>query len=93
MADLREWNDLSQSDVLSIGQEVIIYPSSSSADTETSPTATVEPKFEVYKVKAGDTLYQIAREHQATIKQLMEWNGKTDFNLSIGEELKVAKQP
>jgi membrane-bound lytic murein transglycosylase D len=45
----------------------------------------------LHKVKPGETLYQIARDYHATIKQLMEWNEKTDFNLQIGEELRIGK--
>jgi membrane-bound lytic murein transglycosylase D len=47
----------------------------------------------VHQVKAGETLYQIARQYNATIKQLMELNEKPDFNLKVGEKLRVPEKP
>ncbi|HWA33106.1 MAG TPA: LysM peptidoglycan-binding domain-containing protein [Cyclobacteriaceae bacterium] len=44
---------------------------------------------EVHEVKSTDTLYSVARQYGVTIKDLMEWNGKKDFSLSVGEKLKV----
>lgn len=44
---------------------------------------------EVHEVKSTDTLYSVARQYGVTIKELMEWNDKKDFSLSVGEKLKV----
>jgi len=92
MDELLSWNDLPEAGVLSVGQQIMIQqsdlPGGQSAASEEAG-----PGFETYKVKAGDTLYQIAREHGTSIKELMEWNRKSDSNLSIGEELKVRKLP
>jgi membrane-bound lytic murein transglycosylase D len=32
----------------------------------------------------------VARQYGVTIQEIMEWNGKRDFSLSVGEKLKVA---
>lgn len=40
-------------------------------------------------VKSTDTLYSVARKYNVTIKELMEWNNKKDFNLAVGEKLRV----
>jgi membrane-bound lytic murein transglycosylase D len=45
-----------------------------------------------YEVKSTDTLYSIAREHNVTIKELMDWNNKKDFALQPGEKLKIVKK-
>lgn len=42
-----------------------------------------------HQVKSTDTLYSVARQYGVTIKELMEWNDKKDFSLSVGEKLKV----
>ena len=42
-----------------------------------------------HQVKASDTLYSVARQYGVSIKELMEWNDKKDFSLSVGEKLKV----
>ncbi len=91
--DLRDWNQLDASSVLSVGQQLQIGKSGERPAAKTPVPDQTEARFRRYSVKPGDTLYQIAREHDATIKQLMEWNEKTDFNLSVGEELKVEKLP
>ncbi len=43
----------------------------------------------VHEVKSTDTLYGVARQYGVTIKELMEWNNKKDFSLSVGEKLRV----
>ena len=49
------------------------------------------PLPEFHEVKASDTLYGIARQYGVTIKEIMDWNGKTDFNLAIGDRIRVRK--
>lgn len=49
-----------------------------------------ESKSYIYhQVAPGETLYKIARQYSVTIKQLMEWNDKEDFNLKSGENLRI----
>jgi membrane-bound lytic murein transglycosylase D len=43
----------------------------------------------IHEVKGSDTLYSVARQYGVTIKDLMEWNDKKDFALSVGEKLRV----
>jgi membrane-bound lytic murein transglycosylase D len=43
----------------------------------------------MYEVKTSDTLYSVARQYNVTIKEIMDWNGKSDFTLSQGEKLKI----
>ena len=43
----------------------------------------------VYRVRAGDTLFAIARRHGATIDQLKQWNSLKGSALSIGARLVV----
>lgn len=91
--DISNWNDLDNASVLGIGDQLIIYPADKQANSQSLPNGAIEAEFELYRVRTGDTLYQIARDHSTTIKELMEWNQKSDFNLRIGEELKVRKLP
>lgn len=42
-----------------------------------------------HEVKTSDTLYSIARQYNVTIKEIMEWNEKKDFSLSVGEKLRI----
>jgi len=45
----------------------------------------------IYEVKTSDTLYGIARQYGATIKDIMEWNNKSTLSISPGEKLKIIK--
>ncbi|MGC4020439.1 MAG: LysM peptidoglycan-binding domain-containing protein [Cyclobacteriaceae bacterium] len=51
-----------------------------------------EPTAFIYEVKSSDTLYGIARQFGATIKELMDWNNKSSFAISPGEKLKIIKR-
>ena len=91
--ELQRLNGLSESTNLSIGQELKL---SEIADIPKKPSEALqkaENQFFLYEVKEGETLYQIAREHQATIQQIMEWNQKNDFNIAVGEQLRILERP
>ncbi|SHK39947.1 LysM peptidoglycan-binding domain-containing protein [Hymenobacter psychrotolerans] len=49
-----------------------------------APAATVR-----HTVTAGESMYAISRKYGVTIKQIMEWNNKPDFNVKPGEVLLV----
>jgi LysM repeat protein len=67
-------------------------------DLETAPRAT--PVIEengasgkTYKVRKGDTFYQIARAHKISVDLLMSSNGiKNDKSLKIGQVLRIPNQ-
>ena len=42
-----------------------------------------------HTVAAGESMYAISRKYGVTIKQIMEWNNKPDFNVKPGEVLLV----
>ncbi len=88
--DLLKLNNLDSGTSLSIGQEIIIRKSEV---PQNEPLKGAENEFIYYEVKQGETLYQIARDHDATIKELMEWNEKEDFDISVGERIKLKKRP
>ena len=87
IGEMRQWNDINDLDVLSVGQRITIYTSErlQASKQETNAAG----KFSTYTVKRNDTMYSIARENGITIKELMELNGKDDFNISEGEILKI----
>jgi membrane-bound lytic murein transglycosylase D len=81
--DLVNWNSLNIQDGIRPGQVLKLY------DSEVKEEAVVVINLIEHEVKPTDTLYGIARKYGVTIKQLMEWNDKTDFSLAIGEKLKI----
>ena len=82
---LVEWNNLSLSEGIKPGQVLRLKQSS-------DPIREPETMEVTYTVKASDTLYSIAREYGVTIKELMDWNKKKDFSLSVGEKLTIVKK-
>lgn len=82
--ELVTWNNVKIEDGIKPGQIVQLRP----------PAESVAPIEEpiTHEVKVSDTLYSIARSYGVTIEELMQWNDKKDFNLSVGEKLKINKK-
>ncbi|MBS1681878.1 MAG: LysM peptidoglycan-binding domain-containing protein [Bacteroidetes bacterium] len=74
-------NDLNDND-----KEITRLPNKPADSTKNLSTTII------YEVKSSDTLYGIARQFGATIKELMEWNNKSTFDISPGEKLKIIKR-
>ena len=103
--DLAEANYLKTTSRVRVGQKLLIprMPSAAllaratAADAETAAagdvltdTAAVEDaEPTVYRVRAGDTLYGIARKHGTTVDQLKAWNKMRGTKLNIGDRLVV----
>lgn len=82
LQDLIRWNQLGDNLELEAGQRLRLTENTDLSNRPVQQTT-------VHEVKASDTLYSIARQYGISIKNLMEWNGKKDFTLSIGEKLTV----
>ncbi len=53
-------------------------------------TKTATPKTSVHRVKQGDTLWKIAKQHNTTVAKLQKLNGlDSSSKLSIGQRLKI----
>lgn len=87
--DLVHWNNLNLQEGIKPGQVLKLYE-------EQNDTASIkpveEPKEIIHEVKPSDTLYSVARKYGVTIKELMEWNGKKDFNVTVGEKIKILRK-
>jgi membrane-bound lytic murein transglycosylase D len=83
--ELRQWNQLNENDALRPGQSIVLKNNLSSQQTPSEKG----PSEIVYIVQTEDTLYGIARKHNVSIKQILEWNDKEDFVIKPGERLKI----
>lgn len=101
IAELKEWNNIS-GNAIELGQELVYYRQDTDQTISTNPPQ--EPsdplinrsegsQTEYYIVKSGDTLYEIAREHDMTVSELQNLNNLTGSNIGIGQRLAVKKQP
>jgi membrane-bound lytic murein transglycosylase D len=75
---------------------VLARAASAPDETKTTPvvvavaeTDSDEVPATTYRVRAGDTLYAIARRHGTTVEQLRAWNNLKGSALSIGKRLVV----
>ena len=76
---LKSLNNLT-SDVLNVGQVLLIPNESSNGTSNNSST---------YTVKAGDSLWNIANKYGITVDELKNLNGLTSNILNVGQVLKV----
>jgi membrane-bound lytic murein transglycosylase D len=82
VGDLAARNGIADGEPLKDGQMIRIKPA--------PPNESVRPETaDYYEVLPTDTLYGIARAHGITVSELMAWNGKTDFTISVGDRLRV----
>lgn len=62
------------------------------SDRLATPNDLVLARPQFYKIKSGDTLWDIARKNNLSVKQLVEWNGIiAKKRLKIGEVIKLQK--
>lgn len=78
------WNSLGP-EGLKAGQNIIV--GKNAGEIPLTPSRVV-----YHTVKAGETLYSIAKKYGKTVSQLMETNSKTDFSVSVGEKLKITTE-
>jgi membrane-bound lytic murein transglycosylase D len=90
--ELVSLNGLNLKEGIKTGQvlTLLVSASETSGQTVTNDNTSADKEF-FHQVKTSDTLYSIARQYNVTIKQLMEWNEKKDFSLSVGEKLRILR--
>ncbi|MDE3089287.1 MAG: LysM peptidoglycan-binding domain-containing protein [Chloroflexota bacterium] len=87
VAALKQLNGLGSSDVIQVGQRLIVP---SAADSN-APAASGNTS---YIVQPGDTLYRIALRYGTTLRALSDLNGIPNPNLiSVGEGLTIPADP
>ena len=64
--------------------------------TTSTPSQTTTPSdnngdYEIYTVRRGDTLWEIAKTFNVTEEQIKKWNGLTSSRIDIGQKLKIKR--
>lgn len=77
--DLMKYNNLS-SDIITVGTVLTIPPTTKSSSN---------PSLTMYVVKAGDTLWNIAKRYNTTVENLMMINGLNSDLITIGKKLMI----
>lgn len=78
VADLQRWNRLSGSS-LKAGQQLALHGAAPSSEGKPAPT--------FYKVKRGDSLYEIAKRFNIQLSNLQNWNPTGTARLRPGQML------
>ena len=97
VAELRTANNLSENDVIKVGQKLIIPDAdigTAAALSQTKASAGTAPagKTTVITVQKGDTLYGIARKNGMSVADLMALNNLDSSSvIKVGQKLKVTE--
>ena len=97
VAELRTANNLSENDVIKVGQKLIIPDAdigTAAALSQTKTSAGTAPagKTIVITVQKGDTLYGIARKNGMSVADLMALNNLDSSSvIKVGQKLKVTE--
>ncbi|MEK5427785.1 C40 family peptidase [Cytobacillus sp. FSL R7-0680] len=86
VSQLKKWNDLN-SDFLQINQKLIVSSENSAPAKENNSSN--QSSSGTYKVVSGDTLSKIARQHNMTVKALVDLNNLKGDLIFPGQALKV----
>ncbi len=97
VAELRTANNLSENDVIKVGQKLIIPDADigtavALSSAKTAGNASPAGKITEYTVKKGDTLYGIARKNGMAVADLMALNNlDSSAVIKVGQKLKVTQ--
>ncbi|RAU83720.1 LysM peptidoglycan-binding domain-containing protein [Pontibacter arcticus] len=95
LQDLSTWNNLVDN-AIKPGQELrLTAPAGEEEVEEETSSQAVTPiqgESMYHTVASGESMYQISRKYGVTIKDLMEWNNKSDFNVKPGDKLLVKRK-
>lgn len=79
LSDLQRWNGLNARSTLRLGQTLEIHQGNAASAPASAATASTQ-RLNVthYRVRNGDSLYQIAQRFKVDVKNLQRWNPRSD---------------
>jgi membrane-bound lytic murein transglycosylase D len=88
-------NGLKSSNSIRVGWKLKIPASGADGEGEGKPvvrTTKLEKRLSLYKVRRGDSLWEIASACGTTTRTIMSLNGLSGSQLRVGQVLKVPKR-
>lgn len=86
VSNLQKWNDLKSTNI-SIGQKLLV------AKQQTTAKETFSGEYQMYVVKEGDNLWEIANKYQGvSVEDIKSVNELKNNKLSIGQKIKIPKK-
>ena len=101
LSDLQKWNGLTRRSTIRPGQQLNIWLIEEDANAALAnvllplPGSTLTeapPKGNIYIVRSGDTLWDIAKSFNVSIADLKRWNGIRSNRIKPGDELIIAAE-
>lgn len=89
LAYLAQYNQLKEDVVLNAGTKIKLKENAVLNTTALKNNSS--DKKIIYSVQPKEGLYSIAKKHSVSVTQLKEWNNLTGENLSVGQQLIIAK--
>ncbi len=99
VADLRNWNDISYTSSIKVGQKLNIYVPSEKKEhfakldslsaNKISETIAQTGNWIKHRIKTGETLSSISEKYKVRVTQLQKWNNLKSDKISIGNSLRV----
>lgn len=84
LASIKSANTIPGSSIR-VGQ-ILVIPNGHYSSSKSSGSGPVS-----YKVKSGDTLWEIASKHNVTVADIKKWNNLKSNNLALGKKLTIYK--
>jgi LysM repeat protein len=90
LENLKSWNRLTDNN-LAVGTRLIVGRRGDSAAPAPSATGSNNAAGrKIHRVEAGQTMFSISRMYGISTDELRVWNGLSDMNLRVGQELLVS---
>lgn len=90
VANLKSWNRLSTDAIYPNQVLRLTSPSAASTPAPSAPAAPAAAKTNTYTVKAGDTLYKVAKAHATSVTKIQQLNNLRNSTIHVGQKLKVS---
>ncbi|MCB0308117.1 MAG: LysM peptidoglycan-binding domain-containing protein [Bdellovibrionales bacterium] len=90
ISDLKSWNRVSNASEIMAGRRLTIYGEKSSENSLLHPKQPRQtPTWISYKIRRGDSLWTISKNHGVTIGDLRTWNELENGKIYPGRTLKI----
>ncbi|AUD12759.1 MULTISPECIES: LysM peptidoglycan-binding domain-containing protein [unclassified Planococcus (in: firmicutes)] len=90
VANLKTWNRLSTDAIYPNQVLRLTSPAAASTPAPSAPAAPAAAKTSTYTVKAGDTLYKVAKAHATSVAKIQQLNNLSNSTIHVGQKLKVS---
>lgn len=91
--ELLAMNNLTASNVLEAGQQLMVKPAAGRAvqPSSTGEAATSKATVTYHTVAKGETMFRISKQYGVTLEQIQEWNNLSDVGVKEGQKIKILK--